>query len=329
MLIVTAADVFRAYPMKLAVETMKNAFAAFSGGKAEVPPRTHLHVAPHNGTTLVMSSFMEGADKSALAVKVVSLFPGNVKKGAPLIQAAVIALDPESGRPVALLEGAAVTAIRTGAASGAATDLLAAQTCSKAAVFGAGVQARTQLEAICTVRRLDTVFVYSPYPREVEKFMDDVAGKGPIPTDLRAASTPAEAVRDADIICTATTSRTPVFSHADIKAGVHINAVGSYCEDVSEIPAETVAEATVVVESRDAALEEAGELIQPIRRGLFSGDHVAAELGELVLGGKNIAHDPRKITLFKSVGIAVQDAASAAVILQQARKLQLGTAVEF
>jgi len=329
MRVLDAAAVRQALPMPDAIEAMKHAFAALSDGRAEVPVRAHLPVRPHDGVALVMSAFVDEGASQALAVKVVSLYEHNAERGVPRVQAAVVAFEPDTGRPLALLEGSTLTAIRTGAASGAATDLLARPDARRAAVLGAGVQARTQLEAVCTVRRIEAVRVHDPDPAQVERFVADVAGRGPIPADVRPAADARQPVAEADVVCAATTSRVPVFADADLEPGVHINAIGSYQPDVVEIPAETVARARVVVDSREAALAETGDLIQPIARGLITPEHIAAELGELVLGRRPGRTAGDQITLFKAVGVAVQDAVAARAALERAERLGLGQQVEW
>jgi len=316
MLVLNAEDVRRALPMAEAIAAMKSAFAALSAGKARVPRRGHLAIERHDGVSLVMPAYVDMEIGEALAVKVVSLFDGNAARGLARTQAAVVAFEPDTGRPLALLEGAALTAIRTGAASGAATDLLARPDSRVAAIFGAGVQARTQLEAICTVRTIESVRICDPRPDAVEGFIADLTGQGPIPDDLRAAD-PREAAADADIVCTATTSAEPVFDDAGLKPGAHVNAIGSYQPHVQEIPAATVARARVVVDSREAALDETGDLIH----------HIHAELGELVLGRAAGRTSPEQITLFKAVGVAVQDAVAASIALRRAADLGLGQTV--
>lgn len=329
MLILNAQEVEKALPMAHAIEAMRAAFAALCDGRAVVPLRAHLSVAPFNGTTLVMPGFVDEGDAHALAVKVVSLFPDNLKRDLAMIQAGVLVLDPGTGQVAALLEGASLTAIRTGAASGLATDLLARPDSRQAAIFGAGVQARTQLEAVCTVRQIETVWVYCPFPEQTQAFIRAMSGRGPMPSDIRAAATPSEAVSQADIICTATTADTPVFDDADLKAGAHINAIGSYKPEVCEVPLATVARSGIFVDNREAALAESGELIQSIDQGLIKPDHVLAELGELVLQKKAGRRDANQVTLYKGVGIAVQDAVSARFALANAKKLGLGTEVDF
>ncbi len=327
MLVLSAADVKHALPMAETIEAMKQAYAALSAGKAEVPLRARLPVAPHDGVSLFMPAYVQGENQDSLAIKVVSLFPRNVQQGLPLIHAAVLVLDASTGRPLALLEGGTLTAIRTGAGAGAATDLLARPNSRVGAVFGAGVQARTQLEAMCAVRPLQTVWVYDPNPERTDIFIRQMAGQAAIPGDLRAAASAQEAVADADIIAAATTSTTPVFADGDLKPGVHISAVGSYTPKMQEIPADTIARALVVVDSRSASLAETGDLIQPIQAGLFTAAHIHAELGEIVLGQQAGRTTPDQITYFKSVGVAVQDAVAAQLALTNAQKSGLGQQV--
>jgi ornithine cyclodeaminase len=329
MRILNAADVRTALPMPLAVEAMKQAFAAFSNGRALVPPRIHLPVARHAGVSLIMPCFVDGetlADQT-LATKIVSLFDGNQTRGLARIQAAVVVLEPDTGQPIALLEGATLTAIRTAAASGAATDLLARQDCRTLALFGAGVQARTHLLAMCAVRPIETVFIVSRTPSKVATLISELAAEPSIRARLLAAESPRQALADADIVCCTTTSREPIFDDADLKLGVHINAVGSYTPQAREVPPETVRRALVVVDSRHAAWDEAGDLIQPMQAGLIHREHIHAELGELVLGRKTGRVDQQQITFFKSVGLAVQDAVAARVALENAKRLKLGQEV--
>jgi ornithine cyclodeaminase/alanine dehydrogenase-like protein (mu-crystallin family) len=171
--------------------------------------------------------------------------------------------------------------------------------------------------------------VYDPLPEAVDRFIAELAGTGAIPADLRSAATPREAVAEADVVCTASTSTEPVFDDADLKPGVHVNAVGSYQPHVREIPSETVLRALVVVDSREAALSETGDLIQPIEAGLIGPGHVHAELGDVVLGRRSGRTSPGQITLFESVGIAVQDAVAAELALANAKKLGVGQTVSW
>jgi ornithine cyclodeaminase/alanine dehydrogenase-like protein (mu-crystallin family) len=329
MLILTGDEIRKALPMNEAIEAMKTAYASVSGGAAVVPLRTHLPIPDSEALSLFMPAFVNSQDGSALAVKVVSLFPANPARGLAYIQAAVLVLDPETGRAIALLEGSSLTAIRTGAAGGAAIELLARPDSKVVAVFGAGAQGRTQLEAACTARKIETAFIYDPNPDKAQAFAEEMRGKGVVTRDLRRAGNASEAAEEADIICTATTSLRPVFKDKDVKDGTHISAVGSYRPDMQEVPAETLARAQVFVDSRAAVLEEAGDLIQPMQARLFNESHIRGELGEVVLGRIPGRQSVEEITYFKSVGIAVQDAMAAQVALTNARKMNLGTEVDF
>lgn len=322
--VLTAGEVRAALPMAEAIEGMKYAFAQLAGRRAEAPLRTHLQIGRDNAT-LVMPAYL--ADSSDLAVKVVSVFPHNAQLGLPTIHALVLAIDANTGKPVALLEGGSLTAIRTGAVSGAATDLLARRDAQTVAIIGSGVQARTQLEAVCTVRPIREVRLFSLNREEANLFARDLAGSGPIPTDISIAPDARSAVADADIICTATTSTAPVFDGRDVKPGAHINGVGSFTPAMQEIDTFTVQHALVVVDSRAAAMEEAGDLIIPLQHGDINQAHIAAELGEIVAGGHPGRTDAEQITFFKSVGVAVQDAAAASIALHNALKKGLGTTI--
>jgi ornithine cyclodeaminase len=329
MLLLDADNVRRALPMAQAIAAMKSAFAALSAGQAEVPLRCRLDVALHQGTTLCMPAFIAGTEE-ALAVKVVSVFGRNASLGLPAIAGAVLVLEPHTGRPVALLEGGTLTSIRTGAASGAATDLLSRPDSRVVAVFGAGAQARTQLEAVCAVRSIQTCWVYNRTSSRGEALVAELAGqpgRGGICADLRVAISPQQALADADVVCTATSSPQPVFADADLKPGAHVNAVGSYTPEMQEVPPATVQRALVVVDARAAALVEAGDLLAPIRQGLITAEHIHAELGEIVLGRKAGRTSDGQVTLFKSVGLAVQDAAAASLACRNARAQGLGQEV--
>jgi len=319
--ILSREDVRRALPMRQAIEAMKRAFAQLSTGQADVPLRVPLQVERHNGVTLFMPAYLAADDQ--MAVKIVSVFNDNPAKGLPLIHALVVVVDATTGAPAAVMDGTYLTALRTGAASGAATDLLARQDARTAAVFGAGAQGRTQLEAVCAVRSIQEAWVYDVAPQQAAVYADEMGRYMSLP--VRVAGTPAEAVRQADVICTATTSSSPVFDDADVRPGTHINAVGAYTPHMQEVPAETVARARVVIDHREASLAEAGDLLIPLQRGLMTQAHIYAELGEIAAGRKPGRVTPEEITLFKSVGVAVQDVAAASAVLEAARRLNLGT----
>jgi alanine dehydrogenase len=329
MLILNADEVRRALPMQQAIAAMKDAYASLSNGTAVVPLRTRLQIPSHHSLSLFMPAYMKSDSGEALAVKVVSLYPGNPPRGLAYIQAAVLVLEANTGRAIALLEGSTLTAIRTGAGSGAAIDILARKDSKVVAVFGAGTQGRTQLEAACTVRNIETVFIFNRTLEKARTFAEEMAGRNSIPNDLRVANTPREAIENADIICTATTSSKPVFDDQDIKPGTHISAVGAYTPQMQEVPIETVARARVVVDSYVTVMDEAGDIVQAIDAGAIQESDIHAEIGEIILGSKAGRESEDEITFFKSVGNAVQDAGAAQLALQNAHNMKLGTEVDF
>ena len=319
----SADDVRRALPMAEAIAAVKAGYVQLSAGRAQIPLRAHLGVG-EGDSTLVMP-FYAPDEGGALGLKVVSIFDSNPPRGLPLIHALVLVLDMATGAPLALLEGSSLTAIRTGAASGAATDALARPDARVVALFGSGVQARRQLEAVCTVRPIERVYLYSL--GGAEQFAAEMAGYGPIPADIVIAASPRAALTEADIVCTATTSRTPVFDGRDLRPGAHVNGIGSFTPEMQEIDAATVRRARVVVDSRAAALAEAGDLLIPLHAGEIDLDHISTELGEVLAGTKPGRTSAEQITFFKSVGVAVQDAMAAGLVVRHGAALGLGTVV--
>jgi len=329
MLILNAEEVRQALPMHKAIQAMKDAYASLSGGTSVVPLRTRLPIPNSEALSIFMPAYVSSQDGNALAIKVVSLFPTNPARGLAYIQAAVVVFDAATGQAIALLEGSSLTAIRTGAASGAAIDLLSRSDSKIVAVFGAGAQGRTQLEAACSARKIETAYIVDSNPEKARAFAEEMKGKGPIPEDIQVASSTEQATEKADIICTATTSQKPVFDDKHVKPGIHICAVGSYTPDMQEVPAETLQRAKIFIDSRSASLEEAGDLIQAMHAGLFDESHICGELGEVILGKVRGRQSAEEITYFKSVGIAVQDAMAAQVALKNAREMNIGTEVNF
>jgi ornithine cyclodeaminase/alanine dehydrogenase-like protein (mu-crystallin family) len=309
--------------MSDAIAATRSAFAQLSSGEAVVPMRTQWSV--HHGTALVMPAYLPA--ERGLGAKLVSVFPGNPSRGLPTVTAVVTLLNAETGRPIALLDGTYLTALRTGAASGVATDLLARRDAESVAIFGAGAQARTQLLAICTVRQIRVACVYDRNRQRSEAFVQEMAGQGPIPPDIRIAESPASALRDASIVATATTSNVPVFDDAEIPPGTHINAVGAFTPEMREVPSETVQRARVFVDQRAAALSEAGDLVIPISEGVLRETDII-EIGEVINGKAAGRTSAELVTLFKSVGNAVQDIAAATRVVAAAERLGLGTLVE-
>ncbi len=329
--ILTGDDVRRALPMCAAIEGMKVAFAQLSNGRAVIPLRNRIDIPAANGVSFFMPAFVpsdEAGEAGTLVIKTVSVFADNLQRGISSINGVVQLLDAATGQIIAILDGAAITAIRTGAGCGAATDLLARPDSRTVAIFGSGVQAGTQLEAVCTVRNIEHVRVFSPDADHARTFAHNMAGHGPIPQDIIVAANPKAAVAGADVVCAATNSSTPVFDGRDLEAGTHVNAIGSYQPHVQELDAETIRRSLLVVDSREAVWEEAGDVIIPLQQGLIGKGHIHAELGELVAETKPGRTSADQITCFKSCGIAVQDAIAAKIAYAEAQRSDLGTVVE-
>lgn len=308
-----------AVTMPEAIECMKEAFRSLSVGEAVVPLRINVAQSEQNAQTLFMPVYLPFAE--AIGLKMVTIFQDNPAKNLPLIHGLMLVMDGTNGQPLALLDAEYLTALRTGAASGLATDLLARKDASVLAIFGTGAQARTQVKGVATVRSLEKVLVFGKNIAKAEEFCSEVQDKLGVMTEI--ASQPQQLL-EADIICTATTSNVPVFEHHHLKKSVHINGVGSYRPDMREIPALTMRKAKLVVDQRSAALAEAGDVVLPIQEGLFDENHIFAELGEIVAGIKPGRTHEHEVTIFKSVGNAAQDLAVAAYLIQKARKLDLG-----
>ena len=300
-------------PMREAAEAMKGAFAALSAGEVVAPHRMHLPAHGSEDCALLMGALLPG---QAFATKIVSIFHSNARRDIPVVTGLVTILDPETGVPAGLCDGGALTAWRTGATSGAAADLLALPESRIGAVFGSGAQARTQLLAIDAVRDLDEIRVFGLEPDAVAALIAELSDR--TRAELTAADS-AAAVKDADVICTATSSSVPVFDGALLKPGAHVNAIGTYTLDRRELDVETVGRARIFVDLVEAALEEAGELVHGIEAGATNAAEWT-EIGDVAAGRAAGRRGPTEITVFKTVGHAVQDAVTAALLLTAARR---------
>ncbi|MCK4537093.1 MAG: hypothetical protein KAT93_08770 [Desulfuromonadales bacterium] len=314
--ILAAGDVKAALPMPKAIEAMKQAFAQFSAGQATVPLRGH--IATDQGVTLLMPAYLHGSQN--LGVKIISIYEDNPKLNLPTISATVMVLDPQTGFPLALMDGSSLTAIRTGAAGGVAADVLARQNAESVVLFGAGVQARTQLQAVLAVRDITRVSIIDPFDESARRLADEVA-TWPNAPQVTLGQSAGQAVPEADIVIAATTSAVPLFDGNDLKPGAHVTGVGTFTPDKREVDETTVRRARVVVDSYEACLEEAGDIIIP-------NVPIDAEIGEILNGDKPGRQSDDEITYFKSVGIAVQDTLAAAVVFAAAQDKGLGTEVD-
>lgn len=322
MRLLTRSDIQKTISMREAVEILKRAFADLSTGRANVPPRIAVPQDKHDGVALIMPAYL--LDAEALAVKIVTVHHQNPKHNLPLIHALVFVLDPTTGQPLAAMEGGYLTALRTGAASGVATELLARKDAEVAAIFGAGAQARMQLLGVAAVREINRCWIYAPHPERVQNFIAEMQPQLPH-TELLAAKSSVQALREAHIVCTATTSATPVFDGAELQPGTHINAVGSYKPTMQEVDGTTLQRAAkIVIDEHTAAMTEAGDLLMAMKQGAIQSSDIYAEIGEIAAELKPGRESEDEITYFKSVGNAVQDAAVAQAIFQCAVRENLG-----
>ena len=295
--------------MKEAIRAMKTAFAQLSSGEAVVPPRLSLDIPDKNATSVVMPAYATGSPY--YTVKIVSVNYSNPVKGLPLIHGVVQVFDAENGKHIANLDGASITAIRTGAASGLATDLLAKENANVCAVFGTGVQAASHIEAVLAVRPIEKIIVFSRSKPSAEKFCSTLANQ------VQCEIGKKESLLEADIVCTTTPASSPLFETDKIKPGCHLNVVGSAQPSFREVPTALVARSKIIVDKREACEQEAGDLIIPAQEGSWSFEQVHGELGQVVSGDIIARESENEITLFKSVGNAIQDHAMAHLIMEK------------
>ena len=295
--------------MEEAIRAMGTAFAQLSNGEAVVPPRLSLDIPDKNATSLVMPAYATGSPY--YTVKIVSVNYSNPDKGLPLIHGVVQVFDAENGEHIANLDGASITAIRTGAASGLATDLLAKENANVCAVFGTGVQAASHIEAVLEVRPIEKIMVFSRSKPSAEKFCSTLANQ------VQCEIGEKESLLEADIVCTTTPASSPLFETDKIKPGCHLNVVGSAQPSFREVPTGLVARSKIIVDKKEACEQEAGDLIIPVQEGSWSFEQVHGELGQVVSGDIIARESENEITLFKSVGNAIQDHAMAHLIMEK------------
>lgn len=310
MRVLDADQVRASAPMAQLLEAVEAAYRDVSSGRDRSPIRSRIPIA--GGDLVLMPGVREGG--AGASVKLVTVVPGNPTRGLPTIHAVVAWFDAATGEPLALLDGATLTALRTGAASGVGSRLLARLDSQVLALFGVGAQAAWQVRAVMAARQIREVRVYSRTPAHREAFAVQMGQElGPAVSVVASGSAEA-AVRGADIVCCATTSSEPIFAADWIGPGTHVNAVGSFRLDMIELPPDLFGRATLVaVDSREAALEEAGELVAAIRAGVLAADGFI-QIGE-VSRDWAASRDPAAITIFKSVGLAIQDVAAAELVM--------------
>ena len=322
-LILTDADVRRVLDLDAAIAAAEAALRQYSAGTVRQPVRTSLEFGPHAAYLGVMPSTL--ADPPAVGAKFITVAPANTAIGRPSHLATIVLLDPVTGELLTVMDGRYITAIRTAAVSAVSAKHLAAPRAGLLAMIGSGVQARSHLEALVRVRTIHEVQVWSPTPSHRERFAVEMAPR--VGVAIRVMDSPEEAVREADLIALTTTATAPVLQGRWIKDGTHVMAIGAYRPDHREMDSDLVTRARVFVDSRAGALAEAGDILIPIAEGRFDESHIAAELGTVVAGLARGRTSTRQVTVFKSLGMAVEDVATAAVAYRAALAAGVGTPV--
>jgi ornithine cyclodeaminase len=305
-----AAQVRAAAPMPQLLDAVEAAYRDVAAGRDRSPIRSRIPIGA--GDMILMPGWRDGGERAS--VKLVSYMPGNAARGLPTIHAVVVVFDAASGEPLAVLDGSTLTAMRTGAASGVGTRLLARQDAKVLSLFGVGAQAAWQVRAVMAARPIEELRVFARTAGRRDAFAAEMGQELGSAVRVLAAASAEAAVRGADVICCATTSSEPIFSASWVSPGTHVNAVGSFRLGMVELPPELFGDASLVaVDSREAALEEAGDLVAALEAGLLQED------GFVEIGGIEPAwaatRDPSAITVFKSVGLAIQDVATAELVM--------------
>lgn len=321
--LLTEFDVRTVLPMDDLIDAMEAALAQFSTGAVQQPLRTVVEVGAQRAFFGVMPAYLPSA--RALGTKLVTVFPANARAGLHTHLATIILLDPDTGELLALMDGRFITEARTAAVSAVSTRLLATSEADTVGIIGSGVQARSHLEALDRVRRLKRIRVWSPDPDRLAAFVREMRHKTTAVLEL--AGSAREAVEGADIVVLATAAREPVVESGWIADGAHICAVGACRPDQREMDTALVARARVFVDSRAGALAEAGDIVIPMAEGAFDAYHVAAELGEVAAGAAPGRTSAAEVTLFKSLGMAVEDVAAAQLAYERATARGLGRGV--
>lgn len=332
-LLLTRAEVEAALPMAACIEAQEHAFREHGLGRAHTPHRLGMPVGGQAGLYVAMPAYLEhlALDETgsggAMAVKVLTFYPDNpTHRQRPAITATVLLHEPHSGALLAIIDGAALTGLRTAAGSALATRYLARPEAALVGVLGAGVQAEAHLAAMCEVRPIRAARVYSRSPERRRALAERMAAQ--LKLEVSPVDSAGAAVAGADIVVTATSAREPIVAGDWFAEGVHINCVGSGLPDRRELDDQIVLRSKIVVDTYASALEEAGDLLIPMANGLLTTEAIHAELGEIITGRRPGRTSEREITLFKSVGVALQDVAAAAWAYRRARALGLGREVE-
>jgi len=326
ILILDSAQIRELLPMAACIELMSDALSALARDEVHQPLRTIIRPPNARGLLGLMSAY-RGGDQGAFGLKAICVFPENPLQGKDAHQGAVMLFSRETGELVALMNASEITAIRTAAVSGVATRLLAREDANELAIIGAGVQARTHLAALACVRSLKRVRVAARNVEHAQRLVDELQPN--VRFSIEAVPTNEEAVRGADVVVTATSSLEPVLKREWISPGAHINAIGTHSPNSREIDSATMAAARIFVDRRESALNESGDYLLAAKEGVIGPDNIAGEIGELLIGTKSGRTSATEITLFKSLGLAIEDVACAEYLYQNAKAQNVGCWVEF
>ncbi|MGA1872064.1 MAG: ornithine cyclodeaminase family protein [Thermoplasmatota archaeon] len=323
VLLLTRDDVISVLQMKDCIDALEKAFIELANGTAVLPLR--IGIKPPGGLSLYMPAYLQGMN--ALACKVVTVYKDNpTKHNLPTTIGKVLLQDSENGNVISIMDGGYLTAMRTGAVSGLATRYLARDDAGQVAgIFGAGVQAKMQLWGVYEARKIVKALVYDKYPDAAQRFAEEMGRKLNITIDI--VSEPGD-VLAADIICTATSSAIPIFDGSMVREGTHLNGIGSHTPNARELDTAIVRRSLFIADSREGCLSEAGDIMIPIQNGELTADHIQAELGEIITGMKQGRTSSEQITLFKSNGLAIQDAATAKLVFDMAVSKGIGREVD-
>ena len=322
--LLTEAHVTALLPLADLIASMETALARFSAGEVLQPVRTVLSVGPTKAYYGLMPAYV--ADPPQLGAKIVTVFGENHRRGLPSHLATIFLLDPDTGALIALMDGRYITEARTAAVSAVSARHMARPDAATLAILGAGVQARSHLEALAAVRPIRQVRVWSPTTASRERFVAEMSGH--VPAAITAAGSAEAAVRDADIIVLVTSSPTPVLDSAWVAPGTHVISVGACRPDQREMDPALVARGRLVVDSRAAALVESGDVVLAIAEGRVDASHVRGVLGDVVRGALAGRTSPDEVTIFKSLGLAVEDVAAADLVYRRALETGAGTQLE-
>ena len=326
ILVLNHSEVEELLPIRECIPVMEDALAGLARGEAHQPLRMIVQPPGAAGDMALMPSYRAG-DRAAYGLKAVCFFAGNPALGLDSHQGGVMLFSAETGELLALMNASAITAIRTAAVSGAATKLLARDDASELAIIGSGVQARAHLEAMSCVRAIKRARVASLTIDHARRFAEAIGSRHAFP--IEPVESVEAAVRGADLIVTATTAEHPILKREWISAGAHLNVVGSSIPTTREVDTATMAAATLFVDRRESTLNEGGDYLFAMREGAIGPDHIRAEIGELLIDKHPGRTSPEEITLFKSLGLAIEDLASAAYLYRKAKETQAGAWVEF